>query len=144
MDPAKVEMVMIAPQMQSMVSDWRAGQMDAAERRELLIDALQKVETGTHPDPNNAVGDDGRALGPLQIHEPYWRDAIERNPELGGAYENVRDPAYARMIVHAYLGRYAPANATPEQMARIHNGGPKGAEKQATLPYWERVQREMK
>lgn len=38
---------------------------------ERLLDAIQKVETGTSCDPETAVGDGGRSIGPLQIMEAY-------------------------------------------------------------------------
>jgi len=57
----------------------------------------------------------------------------------------------------AYWRRYAPAALAAAQggderrampalqtLARVHNGGPRGARNAATLAYWRRVEAEMK
>ena len=100
------------------------------------LDAIEKVESGGRTD---LVGDGGKAIGPMQIHEIYWRDAVEHRPELAKhGYAAVVDPTYARAVVLAYLTRYHATG--PESMARMHNGGPKGPAKKATLRYWQNVQ----
>ncbi len=106
-----------------------------------ILDAIEAVETGGHADPANAIGDGGKALGPMQIHRVYWLDAVEHNPSLvanGETYDSVRDRAYARRVVMAYWSRYAKSWDS-ETLARVHNGGPKGATKRATLGYWAKV-----
>ena len=37
-----------------------------------LFHAIQMVETGGQTNPENVVGDGGKAIGPYQIHESYW------------------------------------------------------------------------
>lgn len=107
-----------------------------------MLDAIRAVETGGHADPANALGDGGRALGPFQIHRVYWLDATERHPELRAlGYESVRDQAIAERVVLAYLTRYAPSWDL-RTVARIHNGGPRGHTKPATLGYARKVERE--
>lgn len=107
-----------------------------------MLNAIRAVETGGHRDPANAVGDGGRALGPYQIHRAYWIDATERHPELRAlGYQSVRDQAIAERVVLAYLTRYAPAWDL-ETVARIHNGGPRGHRKPATIGYAARVTKE--
>jgi hypothetical protein len=106
-----------------------------------LLDAIAKVESNHNP---NAVGDDGKAIGVFQIHRVYWQDAVQHDPSIGGCYEDCRDPEYARRIVIAYMDRYAPANASDETLARIHNGGPRGHKKAATTKYWNKVKKAMK
>jgi hypothetical protein len=54
----------------------------------MILDALRRVETGGIPDPSLAVGDGGAAIGPYQIHRPYWLDA-----GVPGTYEDCRDAA---------------------------------------------------
>ena len=108
-----------------------------------ILDAIRHVETGSEPDPENAVGDGGRALGPYQIHRVYWQDAVEHDPSLGGSYEDVRDAVYAERVILAYWDRYAP-DWRAETLARVHNGGPKGHRKQATVEYWGKVSRRMR
>lgn len=89
------------------------------------------------------MGDNGRAIGPFQIWKSYWQDAVEHDKNIGGRYEDCKNEDYARRIVLAYWDRYAPADATDEQLARIHNGGPKGHKLKATLKYWAKVKKEM-
>lgn len=107
-----------------------------------VLDAIKQVETGGHEDPSNAVGDNGRAIGPFQIHKCYWQDAVQHDKSIGGCYADCRDEAYARKIVTAYIGRYCKT-WTAECVARTHNGGPKGASKSATLGYWRKVQKHL-
>lgn len=99
--------------------------------------ALHQVETsGRH---GAILGDNGKSLGPLQISRAYWQDA-----RVGGSYSQVTSIVYARRVVTAYLKRYAPqawANGDVATLARIHNGGPTGHKKTATLSYAEKVRR---
>lgn len=106
-----------------------------------FLDAICKVESRGNP---NAVGDNGKAIGPYQIWREYWEDAVKFDKSLGGSYSDCKDPAYARRVVRAYLARYAPKGASWEDMARIHNGGPKGHLKAATTKYWTKVQAALK
>jgi len=116
-----------------------------AQTWDTFLDAIQKVETGAEKNPNTAVGDNGKALGAYQIWYNYWADAVEHAPELKTqGYEAVTDPVYARKVIRAYMDRYAPKNATWEERARIHNGGPKGHRKSATKAYWTKVQKHLK
>ena len=103
-----------------------------------LCRAIQAVETGGHPDPENAVGDGGRSIGPLQISRACWQDAKEHDPAIGGTYEDCRKLEYAKRIFWAYLDRWAPTDDY-QTCARIWNGGPKGASKGSTDAYWRRV-----
>jgi hypothetical protein len=113
----------------------------AAPPSDRLLDAIATVESGNNPD---AVGDGGKAIGVFQIWRVYWQDAVQHDPSIGGCYEDCRDPEYARRIVIAYMDRYAPANASDETLARIHNGGPRGHKKAATTKYWNKVKKAMK
>ena len=100
--------------------------------------ALHLVETsGRTTGP--IIGDNGRALGPLQIHRGYHTDA-----RIGGDYARCADLDYSRRVVTAYLQRYAPAawaSGDVVTLARIHNGGPRGASKPATVAYGDKVAR---
>ena len=112
-------------------------------QQEALLDALIQVESNGKDD---AVGDNGNAIGCLQIWKIYWTDAVERSG-IGGSYKDCYDRAYAKSIVDAYMTRYAreawtnPKKFDAEKCARIHNGGPKGYRKQATEKYWKKVQK---
>lgn len=108
-------------------------------RREIL-DAIRMVESGGRSAPPD--GDQGLAIGPYQIHLVYWLDAKGGDPGLGGSYEDCRDLGYAEQVVAAYMQRHAKAAWTAgraETIARVHNGGPRGADSPATLRYWRRV-----
>lgn len=97
--------------------------------------ALHLAETGGRLGPT--IGDNGKALGPLQIHRAYHADS-----RVAGDYSRCNDLEYSKRVVTAYLKRYAPqawAAGDVETLARIHNGGPKGAIKPATKGYAVRV-----
>ena len=99
--------------------------------------ALHLVETGGKR--GAIIGDNGRALGPLQIHRAYHIDS-----RVAGDYSRCADLDYSKRVVTAYLQRYAPAawaNGDVNTLARIHNGGPRGASKPATIRYGEKVSR---
>jgi soluble lytic murein transglycosylase-like protein len=113
---------------------------------ENLLDAIVQVESGGNP---KAVGDGGKAIGAFQIHRSYWKDAVAFDKTLGGTYNDCFDPAYARRVVIAYMSRYAPPNATLEQLARIHNGGCNILKKRGTkawdntTAYWNKVRKHL-
>lgn len=112
-------------------------------QQDALLDALIQVESNGKDD---AVGDKGNALGCLQIWKIYWIDATERSG-IGGTYRDCFKRDYAKRIVAAYMTRYAkeawysPGGFDAERCARIHNGGPKGYRKTATIKYWKKVQK---
>ncbi len=103
-----------------------------------LCAAIQVVETGGHPDPENAVGDGGRSIGPLQISRACWVDAVEYDPAIGGTYEDCKQLHYAQRIFWTYLDRWADSDDY-ETCARIWVGGPNGPRKASTDVYWGRV-----
>jgi len=102
--------------------------------------ALHHVETSGRLGP--IKGDNGAALGPLQIHRAYWKDS-----GVPGTYSQCADLAYSRRVVTAYLKRYAKSAwdaGRVDQLARVHNGGPQGHRKAATLAYARKVVNAMK
>ncbi len=110
----------------------RAAEVDPMER---LLDAIAQVESRSDP---NAVGDGGRAIGVYQIHRPYWQDGT-RILGVDWAYRDAADPVKARQVVRAYLRHYGRDRGLLE-MARIHNGGPKGHEKKSTRDYARKIE----
>ena len=97
--------------------------------------ALHVVETSGRTGP--IVGDNGKALGPLQIHRGYHADS-----RVAGDYSRVADLDYSKRVATAYLKRHAPeawAKGDVETLARVHNGGPRGHLKPATKSYGVRV-----
>jgi soluble lytic murein transglycosylase-like protein len=101
---------------------------------EALLDAIAQVESRSEP---NAVGDHGRAAGVYQIHQAYWEDGT-RILGVDWRYRDARDPEKARQVVRAYLSHYGKGKSLID-LARIHNGGPQGDEKKATLAYAHKV-----
>lgn len=99
--------------------------------------ALHIVETGGKR--GAILGDNGAALGPLQIHKAYHADS-----RIGGDYSRCSGLDYSKRVVSAYLQRYAPAAwaaGDVSTLARIHNGGPRGNTKSATISYAAKVSR---
>ena len=106
-----------------------------------LVDAIHMVESSGRTGP--ILGDGGRALGPLQIHRACWIDA-----NIGGTYSQCAGLAYSKRVFAAYMARYATSRrlgraVTDQDRARIWNGGPNGYKKKATLPYWNKVRKEL-
>lgn len=104
--------------------------------------ALHIVETSGKLGPT--LGDQGRSLGPLQISRAYHKDSRVGNDS---DYMRCADLEYSKRVVTAYLQRYAPqawAAGDVETLARVHNGGVRGASKPATKAYAVRVKAFMK
>lgn len=106
-----------------------------------LVRAIHLVETGGRTGP--IMGDNGAAMGPLQIHRACWIDA-----NLSGKYEDVADLSYAKRVFAAYMARYATVRrlgrpVTNQDRARIWNGGPNGYKRNSTLSYWAKVKEQM-
>jgi len=101
-----------------------------------LLDAIAKVESRSDP---SVTGDGGQASGVYQIHRAYWADGT-KFLGVDWDYRQAADPVKARAVVRAYLLHYGRGCSLLE-MARIHNGGPNGHRKQATLEYARRVER---
>lgn len=103
--------------------------------------ALNLVETGGRS--GAILGDQGKALGPYQIHKAYWKDVSK---QVGGSYSDVVSRSYSEKVILAYLNKYASdavAHNDFETLSRIHNGGAKGATKEATKGYWEKVKKKI-
>jgi hypothetical protein len=97
--------------------------------------ALHIVETSGRTGP--IVGDQGRALGPLQIHRGFHQDS-----RVAGEYSRCAELEYSKRVATAYLQRWAPeafAKGDVEVLARVFNGGPRGHLKTATKSYGARV-----
>ena len=115
---------------------------DAANEIDELIQERDEARVGCALAwANEAVGDNGASLGSFQISRAYWIDALDYDPSIGGEYEDVKDPDYARRVVVAYLSRYIKKSEhwTDERAARLHNGGPNAMRKKSTLKYWREV-----
>jgi len=105
---------------------------------DILIAALIAVESNGR---DTAIGDDGRAIGPLQIHKSVVQDV---NRLTGASYQwnRMTNRAEAISVCKVYLTHYGKGKST-EAQARIWNGGPAGDRKSATLPYWCKVTKQL-
>ena len=108
----------------------------------LLIMALIQVESGNRDD---IIGDNGKAYGCLQIHAGYVQD-VAHHSGIPYAHEDAFNRDLAIDIFKIYMGIYAnkyrlQREPTFEDIARIHNGGPDGWQKDSTKPYWEKVKK---
>jgi soluble lytic murein transglycosylase-like protein len=121
-----------------LLSGWQVAtaKTSGEVKLEELLDAIAKVESRSNPD---AVGDGGRAIGSYQIHRLYWIDGT-RFLGVDWSYDQATDPTKARAVVRAYLSHYGRGRSLLDK-ARIHNGGPRGHRKKATLAYARKIAR---
>jgi len=104
--------------------------------------ALIQVESGNRDD---IIGDNGKAYGCLQIHAGYVQD-VAHHSGIPYAHEDAFNRDLAIDIFKIYMGIYAnkyrlQREPTFEDIARIHNGGPDGWQKDSTKLYWEKVKK---
>lgn len=129
------------------------AQESLSERVEALLPALAKVESSCNP---KAIGDRKKgtsgksvhhyaAWGMFQLHSVYVND-VNAFAKTKFRHADAFYPEKARQITKLYLVHYGRAYekrtgkaATLEVLARIHNGGPRGYEKEATVKYWKKV-----
>jgi hypothetical protein len=104
-----------------------------------LISALIIVESSGN---DLAIGDNGRAIGPLQIHRGVVQD-VNRITGSHYRHQDMTNRVAARAVCEAYLKHYGK-NCTTEQLARRWNGGPAGDRKSATEAYWAKVKKHLK
>jgi hypothetical protein len=105
-----------------------------------LISALMLVESSNN---DMAIGDQGRAIGCLQIHKAVVLD-VNRITGSHYRHQDMTNRVAARAVCQAYLTHYGKGKSTEEQ-ARIWNAGPQGHKKKtATQAYWLKVQRNLK
>ena len=92
---------------------------------------------------SNLVGDNGAAIGCLQIHKACWIDS-----KISGSYSNCFNRAYSIKVMEAYLNRYCPAAVKSndfEVMARCWNSGPNWKNKiKLTNNYWHKIKNQLK
>jgi len=103
---------------------------------ERLLDVIAEIESSNNP---AAIGDGGCAIGVYQIHRPYWQDGT-RILGVDWDYGCALYPEKSRRVVRAYLLHYGKGKSLID-MARIHNGGPKGYNKKSTLPYARKIEK---
>lgn len=112
----------------------------------ILILALIAVESGGD---ESHLGDDGAAVGCLQIHAGVVADVNRHyRPWQYLLTDRFRHDRSVEILVR-YLAIYASRKhlgrePTVEDMARIWNRGPDGWKDPRTIPYWRKVQKAMK
>jgi hypothetical protein len=118
------------------------GPKPLASRHVDLLAAMCEVESNCD---STKVGEDDE-IGMYQILPPYWQDALEHDPTIGGVYEDVLNKQYAERIILTFWDRYATEKrlgrpVTDEDRARMHNKGPNGYKKDSSIPYWNKVEK---
>ncbi len=113
-----------------------------------LFSAISIVESQNNP---NAVGDDGNARGIIQIHEVCIKDI---NNRCYGYDKYTWDDAfcpdkskkmfmdYSKWIIKNRGHKY-PSLSHEELIAKHWNGGYNFYNKQSTIHYWDKVQKEL-
>lgn len=110
-----------------------------------LLTAIEQVESRGNA---YAVGDNGKAIGILQIHAACLAD-VNKAHGTKWRHHQMTDPHLSRLVFHRYLELYATEQrlgrpVTDEDRARIWQGGPNGWKKPETLGYWTKVKTHMK
>jgi len=112
----------------------------------LIIPMLIQVESGGEKYPDSCIGDNGNAVGCLQI----WKIVVDdvnriQKKEVFTYNDRLTRPKSVRMA-EIYLNHYGARykrltgkEPTLEVLARMWNGGPDGYKKQSTVIYWEKV-----
>jgi len=99
---------------------------------EKLIKALIQVESGGDAD---AVGDNGKAVGILQIHPIMVKDINRILNEHRYTLTDRYDPEKSIEMCRIYFKHYG---GSTEELARKWNGGPQGHKKKSTETYWKK------
>jgi len=112
-----------------------------------LIPILCQIESGNY---HMAVGDNGEAIGVLQIHKCVVDD-VNRVYGKNFSYDDRMYVSASKLICLLYIGYWGRKyyenygkEPTMETYAKIWNAGPRGYEKQKAEKYWEKVKELLK
>lgn len=111
-----------------------------------VYSAIATVESNNN---DRAVGDNGNAVGRYQIWKIYVDDVnriSNKKYTYADRYNAVKSLEMVKIYTAHYCKRYeriTGKKANDEIIARIHNGGLNGWKKQATVKYWNKVNKEM-
>ncbi len=105
-----------------------------------LIDAIVQVESQGRAD---AIGDDGKAVGILQIHTVLVDDVNRILGKAEYSYKDRLDKTKSYQMFIIYTNHYTPS-WDPEKVSRRWVSGPKGDLKKCSIPYWNKVQKLLK
>ena len=107
-----------------------------------LLRAISKVESNNK---ELAIGDSGKAYGAFQIHKIYVDDvnrfSVKKYKHTDAFNKKIAEEIVVKYLQH-YGRRYEKITGRPvsrEALARIHNGGPDGWKKTATIKYWKKI-----
>jgi len=112
----------------------------------MLLAAMIQVESHGN---NHAVGDEGRAIGCLQITRAVLADvnrAYRTEYILRDCYDRGKSVKICRNYLTLWGRKYEDetgTSATAQVLARIWNGGPRGWNKPETQAYWHKVKAEL-
>ncbi|KAK2172107.1 hypothetical protein NP493_993g00043 [Ridgeia piscesae] len=84
------------------------------------------------------------SCGPFQIKSPYYTDCYKPGSDWRSCTKQM---GCSKICVVAYMRRYGNrcarmagrSQATCQDFARVHNGGPKGCFRTSTLDYWKKI-----
>ena len=108
----------------------------------LILPILAQVESNHNP---NAIGDNGAAIGILQLQEIVVRDVnliYKTNYKPSDRESKEKSFEIATLYLKHYGAKYK--NCTVKTLARIYVSGPDGPRQKNSLPYWRKVSLEIK
>jgi len=112
----------------------------------LFFAVLSAVESGNNPDKVGDAHLRHPAYGIYQVRQPMLTDV----GKLTGVYWRAEDiaqrPDAADWAIQVYTKHWIAFYSLPhtyETYARIHNGGPRGWERESTLPFWREFEDEL-
>jgi len=116
--------------------------MISAVKLSILLSAMAMVESGGNP---NAFNYEEQAVGLYQIRPPVVLD-VNRVYKTEYQLEDAFDPVKADRIARLYLTYWTAMHRQDsiESAARIWVAGPDGWWQLSSLPYWEKIKRELR
>jgi len=105
-----------------------------------LLAALIAVESGGN---NQAIGDEGRSIGCLQITEACVLDVNRIYSTTFKWPDDCFNRYLSQRICTLYLSHYGGEKPTDHKLARIWNAGPEGYKKAASRAYWRKVKQKL-
>ncbi len=121
--------------------------VNAVEVSDKRLHALKTVESGCKSD---AIGDNGKAVGILQLHKVYVDDANRivgyKKYNYNDRYDARKSEEMTRIVLTHYGKHYerkTGRRCTDEILARIHNRGYRQWNDKLGKRYWDKVKQVM-
>ena len=108
----------------------------------VLLPILMTIESSNNP---NAVGDNGKAVGVLQIHKIMVDDVNRIAGYKKFTYKDRWSPVKSKQIARDYFNHYCKYSSKQSRMKQLvimgrkWNGGPRGHRRKATVKYGLKV-----